>query len=157
LTGRCRFRSTSFDLITERRKEEDVVVTPERLLKAVPNVAKNELTHAHTSQAPMQMHFGETFEIRDLGSHGATTVTTLALLLAGTVDVRPDPKRKNFYEVVNDSQVYYIHVSPVTGIIYLLALWENPGVRASGPYASDFLRAGATTLPDTPTEGFQVV
>jgi hypothetical protein len=106
------------------------VVTPGRLPE-VPNVTKNELAYAHASQAPMQMHFGEVFEIRDLGSHTATTVTTLALLLAGTVDVRPDPKRKNFYEVVDNSQVYYIHVSPVTGIIYLLAVWQNPVIQSN--------------------------
>ena len=48
----------------------------------------------------------------------------LALLLAGTVCVRLT-KRKDFYEVEGGSEVYYIHVSPVTGIIYLLAVWQN--------------------------------
>ena len=60
-----------------------------------------------------------------MGSHTAATVTTLAFLLAGSVSVTPDPKRKNFYEVVDGSEVYYIHVSPVSGIIYLLAVWQN--------------------------------
>jgi hypothetical protein len=103
------------------------VVTLERLPEVVPNAAKHELTHLHATQdgGPTQLHFGEAFEIRDLGSHTAATVTTLALLLAGTVDVRPDPKRKNFYEVVHGSKTYYIHVSPVTGIIYLLAVWQS--------------------------------
>lgn len=93
----------------------------------VSNTAKQELTHLPASQhlVPTQMHFGEAFEIRDLGSHTPATVTTLALPLAGDVNVRPDPKRKNFYEVVDGSLVYYIHVSPVTGIIYLLAVWQN--------------------------------
>jgi len=77
------------------------------------------------------MYFGERFEIRDLGSHTPATVTTLALLLAGTVDVRPDPKRKNFYEVTDGSQVYYIHVSPVSGIIYLLGVWQNAVVKSN--------------------------
>ena len=101
------------------------MVTLERLPEVVPNAAKHELTHLRASQdgGPTQLHFGETFEIRDLGSHTPATVTTLALLLAGTVDVRRDPKRKNFYEVSDGLQVYYIHVSPVSGIIYLLAVW----------------------------------
>jgi hypothetical protein len=109
------------------------VATPERLPEAVPKAAKNEPTYAQANQGParMQMNFGEAFEIRDLGSHTAVTVTTLALLLAGTVDVRPDPKRKNFYEVVHGSQTYYIHVSPVTGIIYLLAVWQNAVVQSN--------------------------
>jgi hypothetical protein len=103
------------------------VVTLEKLPEMIPNAAKHELTHLDASQGPVptQMHFGEAFEIRDLGSHTPATVTTLALLLAGTVDVRSDPKRKDFYEVVDSSQTYYIHVSPVSGIIYLLAVWQN--------------------------------
>jgi hypothetical protein len=80
------------------------------------------------------MHFGERFEIRDLGSHSPATVTTLALLLVGTVNVRPDPKRKNFYEVIDGSQVYYIHVSPVTGIIYLLAVWQSAVVQRNAVF-----------------------
>jgi hypothetical protein len=68
----------------------------------------------------MQMHFGEAFEIRDLGNHTAATVTTLALLLAGTVDVRPDPKRKNFYEVSDGLQVY-LHSRLASGRDYLSA------------------------------------
>ena len=101
------------------------MVTPERLVE-VPNAAENGLTCTHKA-----INSGGAFEIRDLGSHSAATVTTLALLLAGTVDVRRDPKRKNFYEVVDGSQVYYIHVSPVTGIIYLLAVWENTAAQSN--------------------------
>jgi len=112
------------------------VVTLERLPEVVPNAAKHELTHLRASQdgGPTQLHFGETFEIRDLGSHTPATVTTLALLLAGTVDVRLDPKRKDFYEVVDGSQVYYIHVSPVSGIIYLLAVWQNAVAKSNAVF-----------------------
>ena len=93
------------------------MVTLEKSPEVVSNTAKQEFTHLRASQhlVPRQIHFGEAFEIRDLGSHTPTTVTTLALLLAGTVNVRPDPKRKNFYEVIGGSDVYYIHVSPLTG------------------------------------------
>ena len=108
----------------------------EKSLEVIPNAAKHELTHLHATQdgGPTQLHFGEAFEIRDLGSHTAATVTTLALLLAGTVDVRPDPKRKDFYKVVDGSQVYYIHVSPVTGIIYLLAVWQSAVVQRNAVF-----------------------
>jgi hypothetical protein len=116
------------------------VVTLERSPEVVSNTANQELTYLHGSQDPVatQMHFGEAFEIRDLGSHTAATVTTLALLLAGTVDVRPDPKRKDFYKVVDGSQVYYIHVSPVTGIIYLLAVWQNAVAQSKVVHRPDF-------------------
>ena len=73
----------------------------------------------------MKMNFGEILEIKDLGKHGAASVVRLGILLAGTVNATPDPKRKNFYEVEGGGTVYYIHVSPVSGTIFLLASWRN--------------------------------
>jgi hypothetical protein len=71
------------------------------------------------------MNFGEVIDIKDLGKHSALTVIGLGIVLAGTVNVMPDPKRKNFYEVEGGSIVYYIYVSPVTGTISLIATWKN--------------------------------
>jgi hypothetical protein len=73
----------------------------------------------------MKMNFGELLEINDLGKHAAASVIHLGILLAGTVNATPDPKRKNFYEVEGGCTVYYIHVSPVSGTIFLLASWRN--------------------------------
>jgi len=73
----------------------------------------------------MRMSFGPAFEIEDLGNHHVATVLTLGILLAGPVDVTPDPKRRGFYEVEGGSTVYYIYVSPVSGTISLLAAWTN--------------------------------
>jgi hypothetical protein len=42
--------------------------------------------------------------------------------------VECDPKRPDFYEVESGSDVYYIHISPVTGNILLLAAWPKDGV-----------------------------
>jgi hypothetical protein len=72
------------------------------------------------------MNFGEVLTIEDLGNHSAATVIELGILLAGTVNVTPDLKRKNFYEVEDGSTVYNIHVSPVSGTIFFLAAWEKP-------------------------------
>jgi hypothetical protein len=75
------------------------------------------------------MNFGEVLTIVDLGNHSAVTVIRLGILLAGPVDVTPDPKRQGVYEVEGDSTVYYIYVSPITGIISLIAVWRNiPGL-----------------------------
>ena len=41
-----------------------------------------------------------------------------------------DPKRNGFYEIESDAVVYYIHVSPVTGKVLLLATWQNEVVGA---------------------------
>lgn len=73
----------------------------------------------------MKMHFGKVVEVKDLGKHPAATAVRLGILLAGGVDVTPDPKRKNFYDVDGGSTVYYIHVSPVSGTIFLLACWKK--------------------------------
>jgi hypothetical protein len=73
----------------------------------------------------MKMKFGKVLEIEDLGNHPAVTVIRLAILLAGTVNATPDPKRKCFYEVEGGGNVYYIYVSPLSGKISLLASWAN--------------------------------
>ena len=73
----------------------------------------------------MRTNFGEVLKIEDLGNHSAATVISLAILLAGTVNVTPDSKREGFYEIENGSTVYYIHVSPVSGAIFFLAAWGN--------------------------------
>jgi len=73
----------------------------------------------------MRMKFGEVLEIEDLGKHPAETVISLGILLAGTVNVTPDPKRKWFYEIEGGSAVYYVYVSPSSGRISLIASWEN--------------------------------
>jgi hypothetical protein len=35
----------------------------------------------------------------------------------------PDPHRQGFFEVQNGTSVYYIHLSPVSGKVMLLATW----------------------------------
>jgi hypothetical protein len=77
----------------------------------------------------MRMNFGEVIDIKDLGKHSALTVIGLGIVLAGTVNVTPDPKRNNFYEVEGGSAVYYIYLSPVTGTISLIATWKNMSQR----------------------------
>jgi hypothetical protein len=74
----------------------------------------------------MRMNFGEVLTIEDLGNHSAAAVIGLGILLAGAVNVTPDLKRKNFYEVEDRSTVYYIHVSPVSGTVFFIATWEKP-------------------------------
>jgi hypothetical protein len=70
------------------------------------------------------MNFGEVLNIQDLGNHSVATVIELGILLAGPIDVTPDPKRKHFYEVEDRRTVYYVYVSPVSGTIFLLAAWD---------------------------------
>jgi hypothetical protein len=71
-------------------------------------------------------------QIEDVGNHPKKAVADLQCLLAQGASTVADPKRNGFYEVESDSTVYYIHVSPVTGRILLLATWQNESVAAGG-------------------------
>jgi len=50
-------------------------------------------------------------------------VKELRQLLRKGSPARRDPQRENFYEVESNSETYYIHISPVTGNVVLLAKW----------------------------------
>lgn len=63
--------------------------------------------------------------IEDPRHHSPERVETLRRLLAGGARVEADPKRSDFYEVESGSDVYYIHISPITGKILLLATWAK--------------------------------
>jgi hypothetical protein len=69
------------------------------------------------------------FKIEDLRSRPTDTETLRNLLESGTPFI-PDPKRNGFYEVESGSLVYYIHVSPVTGNVFLLAEWPRDAERS---------------------------
>jgi hypothetical protein len=69
-------------------------------------------------------------EIEDVRNHPVETVLMLRNLLADGAVVIPDPKRADFYEVESDSLVYYIHVSPVSGKVLLLATWPTEAAHA---------------------------
>jgi hypothetical protein len=69
-------------------------------------------------------------QIEDLGNHPLETVDALRSLLTSGANTVADPKRNGFYEVESDSVVYYIHVSPVSGKVLLLATWQNLAVPA---------------------------
>lgn len=69
-------------------------------------------------------------QIEDLGNHSSETVAALRSLLAGGANTIADPKRTGFYEIESDLVVYYIHVSPVTGKVLLLATWQQEAISA---------------------------
>lgn len=85
----------------------------------------------------MRVNFGRVLSIQDLGRHSVATVVELAILLAGTVDVTPDPKRIHFYEIEDGPTVYYIYVSPVSGKIFLVAAWDNVASPQTEPHMAD--------------------
>ena len=72
-----------------------------------------------------EMKAGSGFEVKDLRNHSPETVETLRGLLAGGAGARPDVKRPHFYELEDDTCVFYVYVSPVDGSVGLLATWPR--------------------------------
>ena len=50
-------------------------------------------------------------------------VENLRFLLEVGSPVHRDPNRENFYEIEGSGETYYIHVSPISGNVVLLAKW----------------------------------
>ena len=50
-------------------------------------------------------------------------VNHLRQLLEDGSCVQRDPHRENFYEIEGSGETYYIHVSPISGNVVLLAKW----------------------------------
>ena len=63
--------------------------------------------------------------IENVRNHSAETVEKLRKLLAAGAPAQADPRRKNFFELENCNEVFYIHVDQATSRVYLLATWEK--------------------------------
>jgi hypothetical protein len=72
----------------------------------------------------MLLKLNESPRIEDLRNHSAESVETLRILLRTGARARPDPRRRDFYEVDNCSRVFYIHITP-RGKVWLLAIWTK--------------------------------
>ena len=71
----------------------------------------------------MPLRINKQLSIDNLNNYPTEVVEQLEALLTAGVEVRLDPKRKNFYELENAERVFYIHSSPVRGKVMLLATW----------------------------------
>jgi hypothetical protein len=67
-------------------------------------------------------------QIEDLRNHPAELVMRLRSLVTRGAQTSPDPNHPGFYEIESDSRVYYVHISPTTGKILLLATWPSENV-----------------------------
>jgi len=76
-------------------------------------------------RATMVMCVERELQIENPRNHAPETMAALRALLTGGTEVTPDPKRPNFYEIEDDSLVYYIHVLPASGKVLLLATWPS--------------------------------
>jgi hypothetical protein len=73
----------------------------------------------------MRANYGSEVAIEDMGRHPAEALRGLRACLAAQSKMVPDPKRKSLFELQGCSSVYYVHISPVSGKISLLATWPS--------------------------------
>jgi hypothetical protein len=62
-------------------------------------------------------------QIENPREYGCGPVEHLRHLLALGSPAQRDPNRENFYEIEGMSESYYIHISPLSGNVVLLARW----------------------------------
>ncbi len=73
----------------------------------------------------MVLRLSQQLDIDNLRNHPQEIVESLRQLLAAGAPARPDPRRKDFYELEDGSRVFYIHISPLNGKVLLLATWRK--------------------------------
>jgi hypothetical protein len=73
--------------------------------------------------------------IEDPRGHSPEIVERLRQALASGVPAIPEARRPGFFEVHADEHVFYIHISPVTQRITLLATWSCEPELAAAPSA----------------------
>ena len=73
--------------------------------------------------------------IEDPRGHSPETVARLRQALACGAPAIPEARRPGFFEVHADEHVFYIHISPVTQRITLLATWSCEPELVAAPSA----------------------
>ena len=67
-------------------------------------------------------------QIEDLRYHPTELIVELQNLVASCAQAIPDPKHPDLYEIKSDTHVFYVHISPVSGKILLVATWPAEDV-----------------------------
>lgn len=65
--------------------------------------------------------------------HSPETLRRLREALSSAAPAVPDARRPNFFEVHADEQVFYVHISPLSQKITLLATWAREPALALQP------------------------
>jgi hypothetical protein len=63
--------------------------------------------------------------IENLGRCSAESMEQIRALLSSGAIARADERRKGFYEVQSGDDLFWVHVSPVSGRVALLAAWKQ--------------------------------
>lgn len=78
--------------------------------------------------------------IENLRRYPSEFVERLRSLLREGARASADPKRRGFYDLEDDGRVFYIHISPVSGRVMLLATWVDEGVEMAASQQPDQLQ-----------------
>ena len=70
--------------------------------------------------------FNEGVKVENPRAYEAGAVEHLQSLLEAGRPAERDPRRENFYDVDGGNEIFYIHVSPISGTVILLAKWMRP-------------------------------
>lgn len=73
----------------------------------------------------MMLRIKNKVSVKSLRNHSMETLEAVRALLADGAEARPDLSRRNFYELDGGDRVFYIFVSPASGKVTLLAVWDN--------------------------------
>lgn len=71
----------------------------------------------------LRMNVGASIE--NPRGYAAETVEDLRNLLLSGGNGEQDPHREHFYEIEGSRESFFIHISPVTGNVVLLAKWSR--------------------------------
>jgi hypothetical protein len=73
----------------------------------------------------MFLRMQEATRIENPRKYEALAVENLRILLANGGEAKDDPRREYFYQLEDNHSTYYIHISPISGNVVLLAKWVN--------------------------------
>jgi hypothetical protein len=73
----------------------------------------------------MRLQMREDSIIENPRAYSNHAVEGLRNLLAAGSHGQSDPTRDHFYQLEDERNAYYIHVSPITGNVILLAKWAR--------------------------------
>ena len=73
----------------------------------------------------MLLQMREGSRIENPREYAAYAVEDLRHLLSAGGQAERDPHREHFYHLEGGKNTYYIHISPITGNVVLLAKWSH--------------------------------
>lgn len=90
----------------------------------------------------MLLKLNEPLIIEDMRHVPAEGERRLRELLLCGVAASPDPNRRDFYDIEDRFQIFYIHICP-SGKVLLLAVWAKEGLPLHAPSAAQMARTSA--------------